>query len=49
MIRSKLSEITDPKRLKRTIVVMELPFVADDTDMKRYFSKCKGGIKSIDM
>jgi hypothetical protein len=49
LIRSKLSEINDPKRLKKTIVVLELPFVADDTDMKRYFSKCKGGVKSIDM
>ncbi|KAL0483211.1 U4/U6 snRNA-associated-splicing factor PRP24 [Acrasis kona] len=50
LLLEKLNEIgADAKRLKKTIVVMELPFVADESDMKKYFSKCKGSVRSIDI
>ncbi len=39
---------TDEKRLSRIVIVFELPFVVDENDIRKWFSKV-GGIKNMEI
>ncbi|KAG2373195.1 hypothetical protein C9374_012797 [Naegleria lovaniensis] len=53
LIKQKLEDILQEKEgekiLKRTIVVFELPFVAEEKQIREFFEKVSGGIASIDV
>ncbi|EFC39809.1 predicted protein [Naegleria gruberi] len=44
-----LNDKEGEKLLKRTIVVFELPFVAEEKQIREFFEKVSGGISSIDV
>jgi RNA recognition motif-containing protein len=45
VVKEKLTEIKNAggeERLKRCVVVLELPFIIDEKEVEKYFSKCAG-------
>lgn len=50
LIKEKLESIanTDKKKIERMVILFELPFVVDESDIRKWFSKC-GGVKSMEV
>ncbi|EFC39049.1 hypothetical protein NAEGRDRAFT_81388 [Naegleria gruberi] len=51
MMKQRLNEEKDkdPEFLKRTICVLELPFVVDEQQVGNFFKKCDGGVKRLEI
>jgi len=52
LMKDKLNEVNEKdgsKSIQRMLVVFELPFVVDEDDIKRFFTKKVGVVKKIDM
>lgn len=37
------------KSLQKSIVVLELPFVVEEREIKKYFVRCGGGVERLEL
>jgi RNA recognition motif-containing protein len=53
ILREKLEVVKNDKEglksLQKSIVVLELPFVVDEKEIKKYFSRCGGGVERAEL
>eukprot|EP01080_Neovahlkampfia_damariscottae_P002645 gene2645-3842_t len=51
LLKEKLQALQDESKgaLQKVIVCLELPFVVEEKEIKKFFAKCGGGVKSIEL
>ena len=51
LLKEKLNAIHEENKgaLQKVIVCLELPFVVEEKEIKKFFAKCGGGVKSIEL
>lgn len=48
-LESIKNEKDGQKALQKSIVVLELPFVVEEREIKKYFSRCGGGVERLEL